>query len=166
MSVVAVKVGKDKIEFAADSIAVRGATSTKIVKLSEINKMIIGGVGTAEETSLLFMFAKTHSPLDNTEKSVLEFFYEFCKWKNGLNLPFTMNNSYLFGFGGKAFSIENLLIEEIKDYEAIGAGMDYALSALYLKHTAKEAVKVACELSCYVAEPIVSLTMEVANEQV
>lgn len=166
MSVVAVKVGKDKIEFAADSIAVRGATSTKIVKLAEVNKMIIGGTGTAEETNLLFTFAKTHSPLDNTEKSVLEFFFEFCKWKNGLNLNFSMNNTYLFGFNGKAFYVENLLVEEVKDYEAIGAGMDYALSALYLKHSAKEAVKVACELSCYVAEPIVTLSMEVANEQV
>lgn len=167
MSVVAVKVNKDKIEFAADSICIRGGTKrTNIAKLTEVNQMIIGGVGTAEETNLLFIFAQTHSPLDNSEKAVLDFFFEFGKWKNGLNLGFSFSNVYLFGYKGKAFYVENLLVKEVKDYEAIGAGMDYALAALYLKHSAKEAVKVACELSCYVAEPIVTLSMEVANEQV
>ncbi len=165
MSVVAVKINKDKIEFAADSISVRGYTKrNNEVKLAEVNQMIIGGTGTLQEINLLFVFGQTHSPLDNTEKAVRDFFFEFGKWKNDLNLGFSFSNTYLFGYKGKAFYVENLLVQEIKDYEAIGAGMDYALAALYLKHSAKEAVKVACELSCYVAKPIVTLSMEGANE--
>lgn len=165
MSVVTVKVNKDKIEFAADSICIRGGTKrTNIAKLAEVNQMIIGGVGFTQEINLLFIFAQTHSPLDNSEKAVMDFFFEFGKWKNDLNLGFNSENNYLFGYKGKAFYVGNLLVKEIKDYEAIGAGMDYALAALYLKHSAKEAVKVACELSCYVAEPIVTLSMEVASE--
>lgn len=167
MSVVAVRVNKDKIEFAADSIVISGATKRdNNVKLFEINQMIIGGVGYAQETSLLSVFAKTHSPLDNTEKAILDFFFEFGKWKKDLNLGFDSENIYIFGYKGKAFYVQNLYVREVTDYEAIGAGRDYALSALYLKHSAKEAVKVACELSCYVSEPIITLSMEASHEQV
>lgn len=161
MSVVTVRVNKENIEFAADSIGIRGCTKrNNEVKLAEINQMIIGGTGTLQEINLLFVFAQTHSPLDNTEKAIRDFFFEFGKWKNDLNLGFSFSNTYLFGYGGKAFYVENLLVQEIKDYEAIGAGMDYALAALYLHHSAKDAVKVACELSCYVAEPIKYLEMK------
>lgn len=157
MSVVAVKVEKEKIYFAADSIAVSGYTKTtdNFTKLEKINDMIIGGVGCAEEISLLFMFAQTHKPLSADEKPIVEFFFEFYKWKNELGLGFSSQNVYLFGYGGKCFYAENMLIKEIKTYHAIGAGMDYALAALYLEHTPKEAVKVACKLCCYVSEPIV-----------
>lgn len=169
MSVVAVRVNKDKIEFSADSITVFGGCTKRddfFAKLQEINQMIIGGVGASEEIGLLFTFAQTHSPLDNTEKAIRDFFFEFGKWKNDLHLGFVSENSYIVGCKGKAFYIQNLFVQEVKDYAAIGAGRDYALSALYLKHSAKEAVKVACELSCYVCEPIVSLSMEASHEQV
>lgn len=167
MSVVAVRVNKDKIEFAADSISVRGDTKRdNSVKLFEINQMIIGEVGYARETSLLSIFAKTHSPLDNTEKAIVDFFFEFGKWKQGLNLGFNSDNIYIFGYKGKAFYVNDLHVREINDYDAIGAGMDYALAALYHKHSAKEAVKAACELSCYVSEPIITLSMEASHEQV
>ena len=47
MSVVAVKRYEDRIEFAADSIAVRGATKTtnNFSKLETINGLVVGGVG-------------------------------------------------------------------------------------------------------------------------
>lgn len=162
MSVVAVKIDKNKITFAADSIAVYGYTKVtdKFTKLEEINEMIIGGVGTAEEASLLFMFAQTHKPLSADEKSVTEFFLEFYKWKNSLSLPFSSSNSYLFGVCGKCFYIDNMLVKEIRDYYAIGAGMDYALAVLWLGHTAQEAVRAACQLSCFVAEPIIIKEMK------
>lgn len=51
--------------------------------------------------------------------------------------------------------IANMFVREIKDYYAIGAGEDFATAALYLGHTPKEAVKTACDISCFVAEPIV-----------
>lgn len=46
-------------------------------------------------------------------------------------------------------------VEEIDDFAAIGAGRDFSYAALYLGATPEEAVKVACELSCKVSEPIV-----------
>ncbi len=166
MSVVAVKVHDNNIEFAADSIGIRGGTkNTNITKLAEINQMIIGGVGELQELNLLFIFAQTHSPLESTEKAIMDFFFEFCKWKKDLSLGFDCGNNYLFGYKGKAFLIQNLLVKEVQDYEAIGAGMDYSLAALYLNHSAKEAVKVACALSCYVAEPITIIKMPLSEEK-
>ena len=53
---------------------------------------------------------------------------------------------------------------EVKEYEAIGAGMYYGEEALYLGHSPREAVKVSCDLCCYVAEPIVEI--EFTREEV
>lgn len=57
MSVVVCKICKDKIEMAADSIAVKGWTKVnnaqnKIVKMMKYNDMIIGGCGNSGEISL------------------------------------------------------------------------------------------------------------------
>lgn len=167
MSVVCVKVYKDKIIFAADSICVRGYTKTTkdFSKLEEINGMIIGGVGFAEETNLLFMYAQTHKPLFASEKGLSDFIFEFYKWKSELNIGFSSQNSYIIGYEDKAFYVENMLVKEITDYQAIGAGMEYALAVLWLGHTPKEAVKVACELCCYVAEPIVCKEIEMKAQK-
>lgn len=59
MSVIAGKVYNDKIVVAADSIVVKGWSKRtgNFAKLLEINDMIIGGTGSAEELSLFFRFA-------------------------------------------------------------------------------------------------------------
>ena len=83
MSVIAGKVYNDKIIIAADSILVKGWSKRtgNFAKLLEINDMIIGGTGTAEELSLFFRFAQTHKPESATEKDVLAFATEFANWK-------------------------------------------------------------------------------------
>jgi hypothetical protein len=67
-------------------------------------------------------------------------------------------------FGGHLFEIEHMLAFEIKDYTAAGAGEDFANAALYLGHSPREAVKVACDLSCYVCEPIIEYSMKRRND--
>lgn len=166
MSVVAVRINDKDIEFAADSIAVRGwtkQTNKDFSKLEEINGMLIGGAGSSEEINLLFMFAKTHSPLTCDEKGLLDFIFEFYKWKESLGTSVTLidtvNSTYtesefIIGYQGKAFFVQRLLVKEITEYQAIGAGMDYALAVLWLGYSAEKAVQAACELCCYVAEPV------------
>ena len=158
MSVVAVKVYKDNIQIAADSIVVYGdskKTDGNFSKLVKVNDIIIGFVGTAEEGSLMLHYADTHKPLSASEKDMLTFMIEFSKWKSDVGVGSDINNSYIVVYDGKAFYINGMLVYEVDNYEAIGAGMDFANAAMYLGHTPKEAVKVACELSCWVAEPIV-----------
>ena len=160
MSVVAVKVDDEKIEVAADSICIRGWQSMRtdqVCKLMEINNMIIGGVGLAQDNSLMFRFAQTHRPESSTEKDILSFMVEFIAWRKTYSSS-ELENSYILVCDNRAWRINEMLICEVTNYDAIGAGRDFANAAMYLDHSAQEAVKVACVLSCYVAEPIVHFT--------
>lgn len=160
MSIVAVRIYDDKIEVAADSIMVRGWTQTnKYSKLHFINDMYIGTAGLAEEGSLFRVFCATRKPEQPTEGAIITFFSEFADWKNNKTGSASLQNEYIFIYSGKVFEIQRFHIQETKDYAAIGAGMDFALAALHLGHTAKEAVAVACVLSVYCEEPIDSFTI-------
>ena len=166
MSVVAAKVYDDKIVMAADSILVKGwskSTNGNFTKINKINDIVVGGTGEAKELSLFWHFIKTHKPAGNTEKDILSYIIEFSKWKQDLILEGLIENNYLLAYDGHLFEIENMFVYEVKDYCAIGAGEDFANAALYLGHSPREAVKVACELSCYVAEPIIEYDMKIKS---
>ena len=159
MSVVACRIKSNGFEIAADSITVRGQTQTKgqttdHVKLYETNEMVIGTVGSAEENSLFRLFAETHRPSGSDEYSMLEFILEFSEWKKRKTDNSAIRNAYLIGFQQNVFSVEQWLVEKVKSYMAIGAGMSYALAALHLGHSAKEAVETAIELSIYCESPV------------
>ncbi|MDQ6961261.1 MAG: hypothetical protein Q9M28_01840 [Mariprofundaceae bacterium] len=158
MSVVCCKISEKTIEVAADSISIRGYTQSKgkddYSKLVEINGMIVGCVGRAEESSLLQMFCATRTPESASEGAILTFFTEFMDWKKKRTEKYKTENRFIFVFTGKAFYVEGFFIREIKSYEAIGAGMNFGLSALYLGHSAAKAVETACELSIFCEQPI------------
>jgi ATP-dependent protease HslVU (ClpYQ) peptidase subunit len=159
MSVIACRIFERGYEIGADSISVRGYTQSKgsndkLSKLVEINGIVIGGVGFAEENALLSIFASTRRPERPTQSGILEYFAEFSQWKKCRTEKAAIENSFLIGFEGKIFHITGWMIAEVKTFEAIGAGMDYALAALYLGHTVEEAIKVAIELSIYCEAPI------------
>jgi ATP-dependent protease HslVU (ClpYQ) peptidase subunit len=158
MSVVACKVTKDGYEIASDSISVRGYTQTrnnsKLSKLFKVNGLVIGSVGTAEEAALLRLFAATHKPASEAESALLEFWAEFSEWKHKKTDKREIENHYLIGLGHKIFHIEQWLIDQVITYEAIGAGMDFALAALYLGHDVEKAVETAIELSVFCASPV------------
>ena len=159
MSVVACKITENGYEIAADSISIRGTIQTKgqttdLVKLFEANEMIIGGVGTAEENSLMRLFAETHRPSSADEYSLLEFLSEFSEWKKKKTDSNAIRNSYLIGYQGCVFHIEQWYVSKVKNYMAIGAGMSFALAALYLGNSAEKAVETAIELSIFCEAPI------------
>ena len=160
MSVVACKIKENEYEIAADSITVRGYIQTKgqttdHVKLYETNDMVIGGVGSAEENSLLRLFAETHRPSNPDELSMLEFISEFSEWKKKKTDNAAIKNSFLIGFQNNVFHVEQWHVSKIKSYMAIGAGMSFALAALYLGHSAEKAVETAIELSTMCEGPTI-----------
>ena len=59
-----------------------------------------------------------------------------------------------------AVRVEGFYVKEITDYMAIGAGMDFALAALYLGSSVKDAIKTACHLSILCEEPINLIEIE------
>lgn len=163
MSVVAARVYKDKIVMAADSIVVRGwskRTDHDIVKINEINGMIVGSTGYAQELSLMWQYMATHKPATATEKDVLAFVVEFSRWKRELIGNGSVDNTYLMAYDGHLFQIEDMLVYEVSEWSAVGAGEDFANAVLYLGNSPRDAVKVACELSCFVAEPIIEYSMQ------
>lgn len=159
MSVVACRINENGFEVAADSITVRGITQTKgqtdHVKLYETNDMVIGGVGSAQENSLMRLFAETHRPSGAEEYAILEFISEFAEWKKRKTDDSTsIKNSYMIGYQDGVFTIEQWHVHKVNSYMAIGAGMSYALAALYLGHSAEKAVETAIELSTVCEAPI------------
>jgi ATP-dependent protease HslVU (ClpYQ) peptidase subunit len=155
-------------EIASDSISVRGITqskgeNSKFSKLFEENDIVVGGVGTAREIALMQLYCRTHKPSDASESAMLEFISEFVGWKKDKTNEAGIENSYMIGFGGKVFDVEGWFIHEITTYEAIGAGMNYALTALYLVKSAREAVEVAIHLSIYCEGPVVLISKPAAD---
>ena len=162
MSVVAVKVTKNKITIGADSILVSGWTQEKdkLAKLNKANGIIIGDVGDAEEGALFLLFCKTRKPREASVDALVEFMSEFQDWMNNKTGESKLSNQYILIIEKKAFMIEGFFIKEVTDYTAIGAGMDFALSALYLGNSVKESIKAACHLSVYCEEPINIIEVE------
>lgn len=159
MTAIAAKVYADKIEIAGDSQVSNTWGSKRLDKNFEklfiVNELIIGGTGTAQEISLMHHYAETHKPLTATEKDVLDFVIEFSKWKSDIEGDSEINNVYLIVYDKKVFEVEGLLITEVKNYSAIGSGMDFANAAMYLGHSAKEAIEVAKAMDCYVGGDVV-----------
>jgi len=162
MSVVAVKVTKNKITIGADSILVSGWTQEKdkLAKLNKTNGIIIGDVGDAEEGALFLLFCKTRKPRESSVDALVEFMSEFQDWMNNKTGESKLSNQYILIIEKKAFMVEGFFIKEVTDYTAIGAGMDFALSALYLGNSVKESIKAACHLSVYCEEPINIIEVE------
>ena len=164
MSIVACKITGNRYEIAADSISVRGYTQRKgdgkFSKLFQVNGLVIGGVGAAKEVSLLSLFANTHKPETADERGIVSYLAEFAAWKKDLIDEPGVKNSYIIIYGGHAFSTIDWHVKEIGKYEAIGAGADFALAAMYLGHSAEEAVKTAIELSIYCEGPVKTIKGE------
>ena len=163
MSVVAVKVTKEKIIIGADSILVSHGTTQekdKLAKLNEVNNMIIGDVGDAQEGALFLIYCKTRKPREASVDALVEFMSEFQDWLKDKTGETKLNNEYAIIVDRKAFLMEGFFIKEITDYTAIGAGMDFALSALYLGNSVEESIKAACHLSVYCEDPINIIEVE------
>jgi ATP-dependent protease HslVU (ClpYQ) peptidase subunit len=116
--------------------------------------MIIGDVGDAQEGALFLIFCKTRKPREASVEALVEFMSDFQDWLGKKIDNTTLENQYIIVLEKKAFMLEGFFIKEITDYTAIGAGMDYALAALYLGNSVKESIKAACHLSIYCEEPI------------
>ena len=162
MSVVAVKVTKNKITIGADSILVSGWTQEKdkLAKLNKVNGMVIGDVGDAQEGALFLLFCKTRKPSEASVDALVEFMSEFQDWLDKKTGETKLSNEYILIIEGKAFMMEGFFIKEVTDYTAIGAGMDFALSALYLGKSVKDSIKAAYHLSVYCEEPINIIEVE------
>ena len=165
MSVVAVRVEKNKITIGADSILVNGHTQEKdkMAKIFQNEWAVVGDVGEAQEGALFQIYTKTRRPRESSAEGITEFLFEFYQWKKEKTESAELTNDYIIVFDGKAFLVEGFYVKEVKDYMAIGAGMDFALAALYMGSSVQDAIKTACHLSILCEEPVNIITVPKTN---
>ena len=162
MSVIAVKVESDKITIAADSIIIKDDLKrTNFQKLRDSGHMIVGGCGSAEELSLFFEFAKRSKDKLTSVYDVQEFMNKFASYKKAYADDNKINNAYIIIYDKYVYEVDGMFVQEVTDYTAIGEGEPYALTALYLGRSVETAIKAACDLCCFVAEPIVSFEVNI-----
>jgi len=162
MSIVACRILNDGFEMSADSQVTWGDTqfgtnTQKWAKMFEVKDIVIGGTGTAQDNALMQLFLETHGIATADERGILEFLGEFVDWKKEKTDDSKINNTYLVGYKGKVFLIEQWLISEVKKYAAIGSGADYARAVLYFGAPTEKAVEAAIELNVYCERPIVTI---------
>lgn len=161
MTVIAAKRTKNGFTIASDSISISGewAFQTKgnnstFSKLFNENGAIVGCTGAIEEAALFQLFLKQRKLLEASMGAVLELMSDFADWKYKKTDDRTIANAYLIGLKGKVFLVIRWQIVEIKTFYAIGAGNAIAMTAMHLGHSAKEAVRVAIELSLFCEGPV------------
>ena len=115
--------------------------------------------------STVFFFNDTATteiyPLSLHDALPFYFFVEFREWIHKRDTGHAPENDYLIAYDKKLFrTYGGLDIYEVPEFEAVGAGEDFAKAALHLGHTPREAVEVACKLSIYCSEPISEIVVE------
>ena len=131
----------------------------KISLLVKVNDIIVGTSGTMAEGSLMQYYMRTHNPATAALPDILDFLVEFSRWKKDLMGDSSVNNHYIVAYDGHLFYADGVCPYGVRDFCSIGAGRNYANAVMKLGHTPKEAVKVACDLCCYVAEPVIEEVM-------
>jgi hypothetical protein len=167
MSVIAGMVNDEHIVLASDSILVRGWTQEKpkVGKLWQENGVCVASCGLARDEAMLRIFCKRNHPPEATEYGIVEFFGDFVEWAKKRDSGFSLDSSMLVAFGGKLFRMENFFVCEVETFAADGAGMDFALAALHLGKSPREAVEVACELSVYCELPVHEIVLRRAKPE-
>lgn len=163
MSIVAARKYENHISFAADSISVAGSTriTQRIetsAKLFQSNGLTIGGAGSARELSMISLYVRNHSPINDDLESMIDFIWRFEKWVQERDEDFGAENHYLIAFQrGLYRTYGGLEIFQVNEFDAVGAGQDYAVTALHLEKTPHEAVDIACQLSVWCHPPVIEV---------
>ena len=163
MSIVAAKIYKDRIVIGADSQSTsywhNKNETNKIYKVA--NDFIIGGVGYTAHNQLMRLYCETDKPASARERDILEFFVKYHEWIKTKVKDYAPVNSWIIAFRGECFGVtSDLLIVKVKNFHAIGSGMEYARAALHLGHSVRDAISVACDLTVFCGRPIEMFTMK------
>jgi len=160
MSVIAVIKEKETISIAADSsivqedVQIKNGNKNKNCKLSKINDLIIGSVGSTETHAMFCLFASTHLPPNATEDGMTEYLCNYYDWLYKKTNKRDVDNVFIIIYKRKIFEIYDFYVREIQTYAAIGIGRNFVLGALYCKQPLQLSMEAACEFSIWCEKPI------------
>lgn len=163
MSVVAIKVYDDKIVIGADTQSTRAnkikLNSTKLLKVND--NLTFGHCGNLRDTELFYAFAKENNINEHNQVTdIYDFLLKYKQYLYSKIGTYEEIGEFIIVNNGKAFrSINNIQVEEITDFDAIGSGDDIALTALYLGKTVEEAIEITTKLDLYCALPMLVFTI-------
>jgi ATP-dependent protease HslVU (ClpYQ) peptidase subunit len=152
MTVICARVNGETIEFAADRQTSQGyrrvlVGQTTLGKLHQANGVTFGSAGFKAESQWFGLFCQTHKPEQADESAIASFMLEFVDWMKKKKSDFKSENSYLIAFRDRLFRVyDGLSVFEVPEYTAIGSGEDYAIAALYLGESPKNAAETAGQL--------------------
>jgi ATP-dependent protease HslVU (ClpYQ) peptidase subunit len=157
MTVIALIFRNGKIQMAGDSQTSWGTfmklpkrdSKDKAVKeygkLFQVNKYTVGCAGDCAQIGMLQVFMKSHHPKQMDRDSILDWVLEFKSWLHD-KAKIAFNDVSVHGIivhGKKAFTFfDHLEVYPIKEFDAVGSGMNIAIGAMAVGASAKEAVKV------------------------
>lgn len=95
------------------------------------------------------LFAENHKPKEATEEWILEYIVEFYDRAKKKKSDFQKTNHYLIAFEWKLFFFADYVTQEVSNFAAIWSWMWYALAAMYLWKSTKEACEVASKFDLY-----------------
>lgn len=160
MSVVAVKVYKNRIVIGADSFISFGYYTQRKdegAKIFKQNNMVVGCVGYAKDMTLFKLYCRDRKPARNDEEAIIDFMAEFIKWAKAIDKDYKCRSSFMIVYQKKAWLVDDsFYLNEITTFQAMGAGQDMAQTAMHLGRSVKEAIAVACEISIYCEKPVVT----------
>ena len=166
MTVIACKVGDDKIFLAADTQVTKGDCAMpglKYSKVKRIGELLIAGSGRCDEVGLFNSYIKNNVfPLDTDNiPEYMAAFYRyrdsFSEWiKPAPDERAESGNHYVVIGRGRVFVIGGLATFELNDgaIYATGSGEEFAMGVMGFGGTVVDAVRIACKYDINCSEPI------------
>ncbi len=155
MTVIAARIYDGVIRFASDRQTTAGMCKRTdrcihLGKIAHVNGMTIGGCGYKSHSMWMMNYARNHAPLEDTEIDVSNFMLEFLDWMRKRDGNFSSDNEYLIAFRSSLFRVCNAMsVFRVPEFAAIGSGADFAVAAMHLEKSPKEAAGVAALLDLY-----------------
>ncbi|CAL2056024.1 hypothetical protein [Tenacibaculum sp. 190524A05c] len=159
MTVIAFRRKKNNFEIASDSQISFGQRKMPMYnnttndsslecygKMFQVNGTTIGCAGILSQITLLQVFCKEQLPESNEAHSIILWLVDFMKYLSDKTL-FKSENMNFKGLMIKEdrcfFFSNNLDVAEVKEFDAIGSGKDYAIGAMQMGADVEKAVEVA-----------------------
>lgn len=165
MSVIAVRVEKNKIIIGSDQQLSRGnsykeiSNKNKPVKLHECNWVIFGAAGVLTESNILKLFLETYEPkkiID--EKSLMDFMNNFKERGKDYWIE-KVDNQYIFVVWNKVFNYWDYEVSMVDDFSAIGCGQFLAMACMSTWAWVEQALKATCKYDMFCSEPLIIKTI-------
>lgn len=165
MSVIAVRVEKDKIIIGSDQqisywyMHKDKKDEQNPVKLHECNGVVFWWAGSLKEINLMKMYLETYEPKKIVDaKTLMDMINLMKTWAKDYDVD-SIENQYLFVVWGRCFYYCENDVLLVHDYYAIWSWSMLAMACMSVWASVNEALKAACKYDLFCSEPLIIKTI-------